>query len=252
MDQETEFERERRRLTARAVWVTVGYCCALLTLLTFMVILGEEGADAFWSMSPNELGDLLAGVAGPLAFIWLVYGYFLQGIAIRQQAEELRQNTRALKLQEDALRAQVEELKNSVHQQREVAIAANIQAKSIREAQSPRFVLRPSSFGGTTLEVLLKNIGAPATNLAIIGSSGFRNFEERRHLLIERNTEIKVTINGVESPRVNEALGIDESYWIRLEYEFSEGESGIQVFDFVEDMSGAIGRFVASKKENPL
>lgn len=52
----------------------------------------------------NEWGDFLGGVFGPLAFLWLVLGFF-------QQGEELKQNTKALKLQAD-------ELKNSVEQQR--------------------------------------------------------------------------------------------------------------------------------------
>lgn len=66
----------------------------------------------------NEWGDFMAGFFAPLAFMWLVLGYF-------QQGEELRQNTEALKLQaeelrssNEALRLQAEELKNSVEQQR--------------------------------------------------------------------------------------------------------------------------------------
>ena len=44
----------------------------------------------------NEVGDFLAGVFAPLAFFWLVRGYY-------QQGEELRQNTQALKMQSDEL-----------------------------------------------------------------------------------------------------------------------------------------------------
>ena len=59
-------------------------------------------------MAFNEWGDFFAGVFAPLAFMWLVVGYF-------QQGEELRQNTLALQQQEQALQYQVEELKQSVH-----------------------------------------------------------------------------------------------------------------------------------------
>lgn len=51
----------------------------------------------------NEMGDLAAGVFGPVAFLWLVLGYVQQG--------------RELKLSSDALRLQAEELKASVEQQ---------------------------------------------------------------------------------------------------------------------------------------
>lgn len=56
------------------------------------------------AMEPNALGDFVAGAAGPVAFLWLVLGYF-------QQGEELGQNTAALKLQADELRASVEQQK---------------------------------------------------------------------------------------------------------------------------------------------
>lgn len=129
METKTDFEQERQRLTRWAWGVTGGYGVALLALSAF-VVFGEEGVDAFRRMSPNEVGDLLAGVAGPVAFIWLVYGYFLQGIAIKQQSQELSQNTAALKLQEEALRAQAEELKNSVAQQRELVDVSRRQAEA--------------------------------------------------------------------------------------------------------------------------
>ncbi|MGX1086121.1 hypothetical protein [Pseudomonas sp. AP3_22 TE3818] len=45
----------------------------------------------------NEIGDFLAGVFGPAAFLWLVLGFL-------QQGEELRQGTEVLKLQATELR----------------------------------------------------------------------------------------------------------------------------------------------------
>ena len=78
-------------------------------------------------MEPNEVGDVLAGFAGPLAFIWLVHGYFLQGVAIRQQGYELQQNTDALKLQADQLRLLVD--------------AENAQKELMLESQRPHFYI---------------------------------------------------------------------------------------------------------------
>jgi len=57
-------------------------------------------------LSPNEWGDFFAGIFAPLAFLWLVIGYF-------QQGDELRQNTKALELQ-------AKELRNSVEQQKQL------------------------------------------------------------------------------------------------------------------------------------
>ena len=54
-------------------------------------------------LEPNNFGDFLGGVVAPLAFLWLVVGYF-------QQGEELRQNTAALHLQAEELKGQKEAL----------------------------------------------------------------------------------------------------------------------------------------------
>lgn len=64
-------------------------------------------------MPLNEVGDFLAGAFGPLAILWLVLGFFQQGI-------ELRQNSEALHLQ-------AKELQNSVIQQAELAATAKAQ-----------------------------------------------------------------------------------------------------------------------------
>ncbi|MBK3459244.1 hypothetical protein [Pseudomonas haemolytica] len=55
----------------------------------------------------NNVGDFLAGVFGPLAVLWLVLGFFQQGI-------ELRQGTQALNLQAIELQASVEQQKELV------------------------------------------------------------------------------------------------------------------------------------------
>ncbi len=79
------------------------------------VFTGWEKASA---MNFNEWGDFFAGVFAPLAFLWLVIGYF-------QQGEELGLNTKALLQQEAALQLQVKELKNSVEQQAEMVKVTN-------------------------------------------------------------------------------------------------------------------------------
>ncbi len=70
----------------------------------------------------NEWGDWAAGLAAPVAFGWLVLGYL-------QQGDELRDNARALRMQEKALQLQVKELNASVQQQTEMADAAREQAR---------------------------------------------------------------------------------------------------------------------------
>ncbi|MBT9462528.1 hypothetical protein [Hydrogenophaga sp.] len=83
------------------------YSIGMLVTIAYVVALAIYAyvqRDPVMKMTPNELGDALAGAASPLAFLWLVLGYL-------QQGEELRQNTTALNLQ-------VKELQASVDQQR--------------------------------------------------------------------------------------------------------------------------------------
>ncbi|HYE70956.1 MAG TPA: hypothetical protein VD932_05460 [Aquabacterium sp.] len=77
-------------------------------------------SDTFKGMTLNEIGDFLGGSFGPLAFFWLVLGFFQQGIELRQNSE--------------ALRLQVKELENSVQQQKELVAVNHLQAKAAMDA----------------------------------------------------------------------------------------------------------------------
>lgn len=65
------------------------------------------------TMQLNTIGDFLAGAVSPVAFLWIIIGYF-------QQGEELRQNTKALELQ-------YQELQNAVQEYRQMAEASKRQ-----------------------------------------------------------------------------------------------------------------------------
>lgn len=95
----TQADNPRRDLTRVGFYISVAY----LIFLTIMAILAS---GKLFSMSPNEFGDTLAGCFAPLAFLWLVLGFF-------QQGKELQASVRALEIQG-------EELQNSVKQQREL------------------------------------------------------------------------------------------------------------------------------------
>jgi len=80
----------------------------LLTVVYFVVLLiSMRILNLSHVSSYNELGDFLAGVFSPVAFLWLVLGFL-------QQQKELQQNTKALKLQADELKNSVEQYKKMV------------------------------------------------------------------------------------------------------------------------------------------
>ena len=123
------------------------------------------------SMKPNEIGDLLAGMFGPLAILWLILGFFQQGI-------ELRKNTKALELQ-------AKELQNSVEQQRELVDVTRKQFEISQESISyerqresdairPKFVFGNvhAEMQGSSARYLtsIRNMGGTATHLSFIFS----------------------------------------------------------------------------------
>jgi len=74
-----------------------------LTFLYIGIMIGI--AVSKWNevcdMKLNEIGDFLAGVFAPVAFLWLILGYI-------QQREELKQNTKELENQKEELKKQAE------------------------------------------------------------------------------------------------------------------------------------------------
>lgn len=150
-----------KKLTRIGIAITVAYLFAA-------VLLGWGEWDEFSGMEPNEVGDFLAGVVGPLALLWLILGYF-------QQGEELKQST-------EALRLQAEELRNSVSQQQALVEVTKKQAEAQmeafrrereeqRRALSPLFVLNQN--GGyargnmQTYSLRLQNHGATVTEFIV-------------------------------------------------------------------------------------
>jgi hypothetical protein len=64
----------------------------LYLILMGLYISSEVGWLSFTHLSVERMGSFLEGAFAPLAFLWLVIGYFLQ-------KKELRQNTEAMKMQ---------------------------------------------------------------------------------------------------------------------------------------------------------
>jgi len=130
---------------------SIGFVGSILWVGGTVCVFGDR-FNQLNTMDLNECGDFLAGFIAPLAFYWLIIGYF-------QQREELKQNTMALKLQQKELRFQVLELKNSVEQQTRSADAQTDLIKIEKEkheiAKHPLLIFR--SFGGPNIEYKLSN-----------------------------------------------------------------------------------------------
>jgi hypothetical protein len=75
-------------------WRVLGGLTVTVVYLILMALYidSEVGWPAFVTLQVERMGSFLEGAFAPLAFLWLVIGYFLQ-------KKELRQNTEAMKMQ---------------------------------------------------------------------------------------------------------------------------------------------------------
>ncbi|WP_425063717.1 hypothetical protein [Pyruvatibacter mobilis] len=80
-----------------------GVLGSMLYLLVVVVVLIVEGKPPPWTEDTNEFGDFLAGVAAPLAFLWLVLGFFQQGEELRLQVKEMSDSVKQATAQSSAL-----------------------------------------------------------------------------------------------------------------------------------------------------
>ena len=84
-----------------AVWMTILW---LGGIFSFYILGLFERPISF-----NELGDFLAGVFAPVAFLWLIYGYFQNSEALQAQIKEMnagvKQQTELAAIQKQQFRA---------------------------------------------------------------------------------------------------------------------------------------------------
>ena len=145
----------------------------------------------------SEVGDYLAGVAAPVAFFWLVMGYF-------QQSKQLRLNNKLLQLQH-------RELETSVTAQQEQASSMKQQLNLvIRDKYYPKFNLISFEKLDDQIELTLHNssnqvYGMDAQvlsdNMAVIDISEIDHTDTRITMQVieeymeETNFEITLIIN---------------------------------------------------------
>jgi hypothetical protein len=130
------------------VLAIIGIALTVVYALFAWWLVGDR-IQTLQTMDLNEVGDFLAGAFGPVTILWLVLGFFQQGI-------ELRQGTTALNLQ-------AAELRNSVAQQCEMVAAQKASLLNYEKTLHPLLGLEVTSAGWKEddfgIEIKISNSG---------------------------------------------------------------------------------------------
>lgn len=197
---------------------------------------------AFTTLTPNEVGDFLAGALGPVAVLWLILGFW-------QQGDELRASVEALRLQSDELRNSVEQQKALVEVTRSQA-AAEIEAlheerRRRLEMTMPRFHLHSGggsiSGGHYASGLTLYNLGADCTNVTI--------FDSETKTVIKSLATFK---NGEEKLFQLQHKDKDHlDFQLEINFSTSEGLAGKKVFRLVRPNPKQVGFTIDSVNDSP-
>ena len=182
-------------------WIIVG-----LSILYIVAILFFRGNDAWELLKAgklSELGDFLAGLFTPLAFLWLVYGYFLQ-------SKELRLQRKELSLTRDQLGKQTKLLQEQV-------------AADLRDTM-PHLALRIVSLDNWW-DWIIENKGGNAKNIELLWYLDEEQMLEKMNSLA-RNESFQFTAPRIGSAYLYEArFSSERSERFRQCWEIGEGKS---------------------------
>jgi len=198
MESRNSHKAVRKKLIKTGSVITAFY---VLFIIIYVILTW----NAFLAQTPTDFATFLSGVFAPLAFFWLVLGFFQQGVELSHSSE--------------ALYLQQQELKSSVEQQKLLAEAtikqldAQIEKNKSEEHEKylnaqPIFVFSQvygSDRHNLTPEYIykLKNIGQPCTKLKI--NTDPEIFSENIELFTE-NDELRIEFSFSQSVKLTPIL----------------------------------------------
>lgn len=186
------------------------------------LIMGARFDDLI-TLKLNEIGDLSAGVFGPVAFLWLVLGYIQQG--------------RELNISSKALQMQAAELKESVKQQTALVEAQQENLRCYERSLEPlldlKFVCSKEIDGEFFESFEIRNFGSYCEDVVLRLS---KNGVEHQPLSIE--SLHKDVVRGF---LLTEMVGeFFQKFELKVKYRKLSGLENFQIFDInaTEDHEG--------------
>jgi hypothetical protein len=176
-------------LKARWPWVaTVVY---LGVLLVSRLSVGGDLAYFLQHKPLNEVGDTLAGVFAPLAFLWLILGYLMQNQELKLQGRQLNLQLREIELQ----RQEMEKSNDTLIKQQQ---ALDKQTQLLLSQNRAYFVHQGGRRSSNIFNYRFYNRGNTAINLCIKANGV--EVKTSPITLLTKNGEFVVEFDGNEIP----------------------------------------------------
>lgn len=115
----------------------LGSCLSWAITIGWLIFIYFKIHNGILPINLNEFGDFIAGTFAPLAFFWLVRGFYQQGKGLEQNSDALKMQATELEKTTKALEFQIQEMKASVEQQTRMAKVYE------EEMQQKHFQARP-------------------------------------------------------------------------------------------------------------
>jgi hypothetical protein len=177
MDASNKADPTKDTVTSDGVYTryTVGITAAYLFIVAIAFFGGHIGASS--KMTPNEWGDLAAGIFAPLAWLWLAVGYYLQRLELIEQRHEIRAARVAAEAQAAEQKHQALATSNLVAvTTAQLDLARQnlaIQKQHLRIGASPRFQFKCLEVGAGRISLRLLNVGTVATEVRVFPQGGW-------------------------------------------------------------------------------
>lgn len=164
-------------------WIklNIGSCLSWAITFGWLIFIYFKIHNGVLPKDLNEFGDFIAGAFAPLAFFWLVRGFYQQGKGLAQNSEVLKMQAVELRASSEALRIQALELKNNVYEQKKIFELHQQEVRAKHFAAKPFLIFKAKDFlmqdrqqeiYGDKDEVIDIDVSTQATFLLVIKNEG--------------------------------------------------------------------------------
>lgn len=181
LEQQPTQKKVNRARTLGAIYATTVWLAAIAAYLVFGV-----GWEKLKGLEPNAMGDMLAGFAAPLAFLWLVVGYFQQGEELELQRDELALQREATQKIAAETRRQADAIAlNELHARKDSF--SRLREILMRELDSLAYEIAVHLVSSSTIQSYAKDLGLDLVTIAkrmlydLLGVGSRAEFERKRN-----------------------------------------------------------------------